>query len=44
MNFLAKIRKRGTVTIPSEIRLALSLKEGDLVELEIKEKGREVKE
>ena len=34
-----RIGRRGTITIPSEIRKKVGIKEGDLVEVELTEEG-----
>lgn len=38
MNKIIKIQSRGTITIPREIRENLDLKEGDFVEIVLKNK------
>lgn len=35
LRFIKKIGERGIVTLPSDVRLALGLGEGDIVELEL---------
>lgn len=35
MRFIKKILERGTVTIPSDVREALGVEEGDIVEFQI---------
>lgn len=35
MRFLKRINDRGTVTLPSELREALDIESGDLVEFEV---------
>jgi AbrB family looped-hinge helix DNA binding protein len=35
MRFVRKINERGTLTIPSEVREVLDLKDGDIVDVQI---------
>jgi AbrB family looped-hinge helix DNA binding protein len=35
MRFVKRINERGTTTLPNEVREALSIKEGDIVEFEV---------
>ena len=35
MRFVRKINERGTLTIPSEVREVLDLKDGDVVDIQI---------